>query len=210
MKTICFLLLIPVIAECQNSLKIEFVSGFETGWWVYNKGSTDDQVANNLGWDRTRHSIFLPAELSVFYKFDRYKVGGGVNYSMFFVYQMVSSQDTYANPKIYHVADNSVKFLKVNFLLEFDLIQKIRYIMSPLVKFGFFRIDTIHPEKENFGRKTFWTVGLTNEIRLSRFSLILRPVFDVLTILPRKEKARNEKHNVYSMGLSLGIRYSLR
>ena len=209
MKIIWIVLLLPIMAECQNSIKVEFVSGFETGWWVYNKGSTDSQTKNNLGWDRTRHSIFLPAELNIFYKLDRFKAGVGANYSVFFVYQMVSSKDTYSEPNIYHVAENSVKFLKMNLIAEFDLIQKISYSLSPLVKFGFFEIDTTHPEKENFGRKTFWTFGITNEINLSKLSLIVRPVYDVLTILPQEEKGKNEKHNIYSMGLNLGIRYSI-
>jgi hypothetical protein len=210
MRVVSFLLFLTVLAECQNSLNIEFVSGIETGWWVYSKGSTEMNIQNNLGWDRTRHNIFLPAELGVFYQVDRYSVGAGINYSVFFVYQMVSSNDTYSFPNIYRVADNSVKFLKMNLHAEFDLIQKIKYSLSPIVKFGFFHIDSTHPQKENFGRKTFWTFGITNEIKLSRISLIVRPVYNLLTILPHTEKVSNEKHNVYSMGLNLGIRYSIR
>ena len=98
----------------------------------------------------------------------------------------------------------------MNVLAEFDLIQQINYTLSPIVKFGFFRIDTTHPEKENFGAKTFWTFGLTNEIKLSKISLIVRPVYDVLTILPHEEKARNEKHNIYSLGINFGVRYLIR
>lgn len=210
MKTICFLLLLTVFAYSQNSLNVEFTSGIETGWWVYNKGSTDSHLANNLGWDRTRHSIFLPAELSVFYQSGRYGIGAGINYSVFFVYQMVRSTDTYFLPSIYRVSDNSVKFLKMNLLAEFGLIQKVSYSLSPIVKFGLFHIDSTHPRKENFGRKTFWTFGITSEIKMSKISLVVRPVYNVLTILPREEKEFNEKHNIYSMGLNFGIRYSIR
>lgn len=209
MKTICLLLLLPLFGFCQNSLNIEFVSGIETGWWVYDKGSAGEDIANNLGWDRTRHSIFLPAEFSVSFKIDRYRIGAGTNYSVFFVDQMVSSTDTYSFRNFYPVADNTVKFLKMNLLFEFDLVRKISFALSPIAEFGFFRISTTHPEKENFGSKTFWAFGLTNEIKLSKISLIVRPIYNVLTILPRMEKANNEKHHVYSVGIDLGIRYSI-
>jgi hypothetical protein len=212
MKTVCFLLILICSAICQDqhdSLIIEVMSGVESGWWVYNKGSTEEGVQNNLGRDRTGYRLFLPTELNIFYKMHRFKIGAGINHSWFFENTMFSSTDSYFYRDRYSVSKNAVKILKVNLAGEFDLIQKMKYALSPVIKFGIFQIDTTHPEKANFGMKTFWGFGITNQIKLSKFNLILRPVYYLLTIKPDVQKANHEQHNIYSLGLNIGLRYSL-
>lgn len=212
MKIICLLLIFLSSAISQNkhnSLIIDVVSGVESGWWVYNKGSTEEGGQNNLGRDRTRHRVFLPTEMSICYKIHRLKMGAGINHSWFFENTMLGSTDSYFFRYRYPVSENTIKILKMNLLGEFDLIQKNNYMLSPVIKFGIFKIDTNHPEKANFGTKTFWGFGITNQIKLSKFSLILRPVYYVLTIKPDVEKASHEQHHIYSIGVNIGLRYSI-
>ena len=212
MKIIWLLLIFFSSAICQsnhNSLIIDVVSGVESGWWVYNKGSTEESVSNNLGWDRTHHRVFLPLEIGIYYQIHRYKIGLGLNHSWFFENTMFSSKDSYFFPDRYPVSDNTIKILKLSLQGEFDLVQKQVFSLSPIIKFGFFKIDTNHPEKDNFGRKTSFAFGITNQIRLSKMDLILRPIFYLLTISPKVEKVYNEKHNIYSIGLNIGLRFPL-
>lgn len=211
MKIIYFLLILISGAVCQTNqnLQIEILSGVETGWWVYDKGSTEESTPNNLGWDRTRHRAFLPTEINAFYKIHRYKIGLGVNHSWFLENTMLSSSDTYFFPNRYPVSESTVKIFKLYFQSEIDLVQKPKYSLSPVIKFGFFNIDTNHPEKDNFGTKSFWGFGITNQIKLSKITLIVRPVLYWLTIQPKIEKVYHEKHNIYSIGLNVGLRFSL-
>lgn len=198
-----------MVCQANQNLIIEIFSGVETGWWVYNKGSTEEGIQNNLGWDRTRHRPFIPIELGIYYKINRIKIGVGVVHSWFFENAMLSSYDSYFFPNNYQISENSIKILQMNLQTEFDLVQKPNYSLSPLIKFGIFDIDTNHPQKDNFGTKTVFGFGITNQIKLSKATLLIRPIFHWFAIQPKVEKVFNEKHNIYSIGLNIGLRYSL-
>ena len=212
-STIFLILLIPSLTFCQtksNRLVLEYSTGVATGWWVYNKGTTDPGLFNTLGIDRTNHAVFFPIDFNVLYKFKKIKLGAGVNYSLFFASRMRSFEDSDNLFSRYKISDGTVKFKKLSLQTEFDFIEKGTYTLSPNVRFGIFKLDTIHPEKANFGRQTFWEFGISNEIRFSRFGLVLRPKYNASTIQPEAANNKNEKHNLYNFGLDLGIRYWIK
>jgi hypothetical protein len=127
----------------------------------------------------------------------------------FYENTMISSYDSYFFPNKYQISENNIKILKMNLQTEFTLVQKPNYSLGPLIKFGIFEIDTNHPRKDDFGTKTFFGFGITNQIKISKLTAIIRPVFYWFTIQPKVEIVFNEKHNIYSIGLNIGLRYSL-
>lgn len=206
---ICLLLLFPTLLYSQN-LAIEATTGVQTGWWVYDKGSTDLAFDNNLGWDRSHHAPFWPVGIGAFYRIGRFKLGAAIHYSRLFDKTMIGSRDSDVVRDRYPISDGAVKFVKYGLQTEFELIAKMRYTMAPLLRFGWFQIDTLHPEKDNFGRKTFWDFGLTNEIKFGKLGFIMRLIYSVLEIQPEQARNRNEHHDFYNFGLNLGVRYWLK
>ncbi len=198
MKSITFLiLLLPALAfgQMQNKrLVLEYSTGLATGWWVYNKGTSDSGRFNTFGIDRTNNSVFLPSEFNVLYRVKKIKFGAGLNYSFFFVSRMRGFEDSDNLFFRYEISDGSVRLKKFSLQTEFDVIRKGRYTLSPNVRFGIFKLNTLHPEKDNFGRQTFWEFGITNEVGFSRFGFVLRPKYNALTIQPKEAKNKDEKN----------------
>ncbi|MFQ5674331.1 MAG: hypothetical protein ACE5G1_00415 [bacterium] len=204
------LLLFPTLAFSQGKFLVEASSGVASGWWIYNRGSTDPDLFNNQGWDRTQHSFFLSFKFSLFYKINRFKIGVGAYRSLFLEDTMLAFEDSDDTFSRYGISNGSVQLSMFSLQTEFDLVQSGNYTLGPKVGFGFFEIDTTHPQKGNFGQQTFWEVGLTNEIRFSRFALVLRPQYEALIILPKEARFAHEKHTIYDFGLDIGIRYWLK
>ncbi|MDN5202646.1 hypothetical protein QQ008_14755 [Fulvivirgaceae bacterium BMA10] len=194
----------------NKKIALEISIGAEAGWWVYNKGTSDGGVKNDLGWDRSHHSLKVPMGLNVLYRIHRFKLGLGGSFAFLTDDDMIASDDTRPIRSKYKISNGVVTFFTYHVASEYDLLQMSHYTFAPHVKFGFFEIGTLHPEKNNFGNRTFWEVGITNEFRKDKFVLIFRPAYTAMTIVPREEKNDGERHNVYSTGLTFGIRYWLK
>ena len=63
--------------------------------------------------------------------------------------------------------------------------------------------------REHFGRKVFWAIGITNEIRLGAFGLVVRPQRTVGLMRNKEKQYRNEGHQIDSTELLLGLKYWL-
>lgn len=216
MKSAIFLwlLLLPlcVFAQANKSrIAVELSAGAEVGWWVYNKGTTDPSVSNNQGWDRTHLDLLSVYEANALYSLKKWTIGLGGNYTQLYTTRMVSSTHTSFDTDKYNIANGTVKYYKFHVLAEYRIAQKQRYSFSPQVKFGFFKLSTTHPEQPNFGRKLFYEVGFSNQILLfPRWVINIMPRYSVLAITPKTPTFKNEKHNVYSLGINAGLRYQLR
>ena len=92
---------------------------------------------------------------------------------------------------------------------EYEVVRKKNYTFSPNLKFGSFVIQSIHPDRENFGTKFYWEISLVNEISLSRIRLVIKPEFRSMMIKPKQRMNFNEQHEIKGFGISVGVRLPL-
>ena len=187
--------------EAKN-FQLEVYSSLASGWWIYTLG-------NGYGIDRTDFKPKMSFEAKALYKPNRLGFGLGIGYNLLFENSMDAFEDTRAVRSKYLIADDFVKFLTYSGFIEYTLHEGRKLLISPQLTGGGFALETIHPEKDNFN--TQWLdleFGVVNEIIWSsKWSLIVKPQYQVLGISVKQETHPGENHRIYSFGLGAGIRY---
>ena len=210
---ILFLLvwLIPSEAEAQalrNGFSFELAGGPEAGRWAYHRGLDEDGVP--LGFDRSFLSLLGSVEFGVFYHHRNLKTGIQANFRILFEDYLIRSQHTRFDFERYLVTDKkAVRLPSVNLVVAYSLVRYPKFIMRPQVSVGTFFLDTVHPDKENFGFHFVWSGGLENEWTKGRVSVLLQPHYTSYLIFPKENLLKGELNHIYSMGLKVGIRYWL-
>lgn len=189
----------------KYNLILEISSGVNAGWWIFNKGFLENQ----LGQDHTSLALFIPAQINILYKIDHLKIGTGLNYSFMFKTDMKKSSHSDTELSLYPIANKTVVLKKLALISEYDIYSSENYTMSPHLKFGWFDINTIHPDQLNFQDKIFWEFGITNQIKLESLSIIIRPVYNYANIKSHVNNIKNREHNFYNIGILIGMRYSI-
>ena len=188
-------------AQKTSNFQVEITSSLASGWWIYTLG-------DGYGIDRTDNEAKLSFDAKVLYKPNRFGVGLGVGYSLLFDNSMEAFEDTRAMRSKYSIAEDYVKFLSYYGISEYAIFSGEKAIISPQLMVGGFDLETIHPEKDNFDNQWILEFAVNNEIVTStRWSINLRPFYQVLGISVKQETLPGEKHRIYSFGLGAGIRY---
>ena len=165
---------------------------------------------NDLGWDRSHYQPKLSLGTGLSYRYSKITTTIFLNASLFIEDDMLEHEDFIPFRRKYTISDGAVSFLEYGLEVGYDLIARLNFKLSPSVGAGFFEIGTKHPEKDNFGSRHFWYIGIQNKIRKGKFTWILTPEYQEMTILPRKERNDNERHKIHSLGLNLGLRYWIK
>lgn len=208
----CFTLILTIIlntiANAQTSdksgnMEVGFSAGLASGWWIYSLG-------NGAGIDRTDNVPKIGFDGEVLFKPRRIGIGAGLGYSFLGDNTMEAFEDTRAQRSKYFIADKVVQFWTYYLFAEYDIYTNNKYILSPQVRAGGFSINTTHPEKDNFNSQLFLEFSALNQFYLSeqlRFSI--RPFYQVMMIPVKEKMLPGEKHRIFSLGLSLGLRYTI-
>lgn len=203
-----WMLLLPLGVAGQKphakKVLVELGSGIDLGEWLYFKGSINPQNFNDQGQDYTHYTAHVSLEMSILYCLGKWRLGGGISQSYFFENEMRSYQD-----QEYLIAKNSVKFFKYYSYLEYNLINRNKFTMSPQIRYGGFQVETIHPEKDNFGKKTFWEIGLMHTLQIQKLVFFMKPKYSSMKILPKDSIHDGERHKIYGVGLTAGVRIVL-
>lgn len=207
-RAIYLVLLIPFYAFPQKGFIIETSGGFGSGWWTYNKGVAQD--GEPLGWDHTSTRAFTNAGVDFIFKINTFSIGAGGEFSFFHTSSMLASDHSRRNYNKYPVAEKRVLFSKFCLIAEYAAWTGKNFSFSPQVKTGSFTVETIHPEKENFGFRMFFEAGAHNQFRLFReLYLIARPSVCVMTIRSNKNGRQGERHQVFNLNFDIGLRYAI-
>ena len=211
-KLFLILLILPFITHGKsgNQALIDITAGVGSGWWVFNKGSSDGTQDSHLGYDHTRAAGITSFETNIFYKRNRFKIGAGFEYAVLLEDKMRETEHRLGRSKEYFIADRFVRFYKFNLVSEYNLFEGRRYTLSPQIRLGSFMITTTHPAAANFGFRIHWSIGVNNQLTLTEnIFLLIRPFYNALTIWPKQELNQNERHHIYSFGLAAGFRFKL-
>ena len=197
------ILTLGATAQPSDKLHIGVSTGIAGGWWVYTLGT-------GSGIDRTDFKPKITFEGEVLYKLKRFSLGVGLGYSLLLVNTMDAFEDTRAQRRKYFIADKHVQLLQYYLQMEYALFPGSKYAFSPQVRIGGFSIDTTHPQNENFHHKIFFELSAVNEINLSeKLWFTIRPFYQAMMISVKEEQLPGEKHRIFSLGLSFGVRYGI-
>ena len=196
--------------EKKEKLAVSFISGFKTGWWIYHKGLSGSNGGDDMGWDRTHYEPKISFEGGVTYRYKKIISTVFVGASFYIENEMLEHEDFFPDRKKYAISEGAVDFLEYGLEVGYDLISGPKFQLSPNVGLGFFEIETSHPQKENFGSRYFWHLGVQSKIRKGNITWILAPQYQEMTIRPKEEIHKNEKHKIHSFGLNFGLRYWIK
>lgn len=205
--SIFLLLLINLSISGQSNtaseIQLGLSAGIASGWWIYTLGTGE-------GIDRTDNVPKISFEVVAIYKPNRLGFGGGLGYSFLTDNSMEAFEDTRAQRRKYAIADKSVRFYEYYIFTEYDVYSDSKFQLSPQLKLGSFGIDTIHPEKNNFKGKFLLELSTLCQFATSdRLIYTLRGFYQAMMISVDQPKFPGEKHRIFSLGLSFGLRYKL-
>ncbi|MEX0968060.1 MAG: hypothetical protein WD077_12530 [Bacteroidia bacterium] len=195
-------------AQPAEPFSIEVSGGMAAGWWLYNHGSSDQSLRNNLGWDETRLALFVPATASFLYRIGKFRTGIGASHTWFFIDEIRKTGD--APPKFLRdsLSRSAVKFLDIGIIAEYDLISKPGFVFGPHLAGGIFSIKTIYPGRNRFGNKFCWEIGLNAQFRIAPHLMFnLRPQYKTFIITPVESTVYHERHTISNFGANAGLRY---
>lgn len=196
-----------LIAQAQR-VALEVSPSGEMGWWIYDKGK-DGQ---HLGYDHTSLAFTGGLETRLLIRVgEKWMVGAEYAFRALVDHDMTRSESPRGNLLEYDIASgSSVNISRLGLEAEYRLMQRAGFAVSPYFKSGLFAIQTIHPEADNFGRKTWWEMGVNYQFSLGRgVSFLLKPRYNTMRIQPQVPKHPGEKHRLYGLGLGLGLRIFL-
>jgi hypothetical protein len=188
---------------------LELSAGVGAGWWVYNKGSVNPNNFNDLGQDQTHSTGVIDFNVGLLYQIKRWKAGIRLSHSLFLEDKMSASDDSEYYSHRYKIAENAVTFQKYALQLSFDVVDEPKIAIAPLVRLGTFDMQTLHPEKYNFGSRAFWEVGILNQIKFKKFIFLIQPQYTHLSILPKQAKHAGENHKIYHITIQTGVAWKI-
>ncbi len=196
-------------SECpdtsEKGLLIGVSTGIGAGWWIFRRGASNTGPA----WDRSDFSFSIPISVELLYRFSWGKMGLGYGRNWLLEDEMELFEDTFPVERVYKIADKAVTFKPVYIHLEPYLIKKSKFALSPSLKWGVFGIDTLHPDRDNFGRKHFWELGLNYEIHLSKLDVLFTPRYRTMVMHSKVERQPGERHFIFGIELAVGLRLAI-
>ncbi len=212
---IIFLLLMMLVTKGisqseDRKFAISVSTAVQQGVWVYDKGTTDKQVANNQGYDFSHYRANLSFSVGLTHSFGKLKLGPTYTRRYFLEDEIKKDSDKYFHKQRYEISDGAVIYNQYGLSLEYAVVDKKKFTLSPSFEFGMFGINTTHPEKSNFGRKTYFNIGVASIIHRNRHDWVFQPLYTEMTILPKVKKNKNEKNRITSMGMQVTYRYWLK
>ncbi|MCB9235388.1 MAG: hypothetical protein H6581_27280 [Bacteroidia bacterium] len=191
----------------KGKFAVDLQSGTQAGWWIFNQGSDDPKISNNQGWDRTHLANIWHEELNLRYRLGRLQLGAGVAFLDLRDRIMVDSEDQSWSRDRYAIADVSLKGIFYSAIVGWELVSNPRYSFVPELKTGTFYLDQISPEKPWMKGNFHWEAGLSNEFRLGRLGLLLKPVYTSGTTFHKKPGFYHQRSTLVGFGITGGIRF---
>jgi len=196
---------IPYIHSQGIKLGVNLSTGLGAGWWVYNKGFSQDGWHN--GYDRTHLAFSLPIEAELQAKHDRWEILLGAGMRRLVDNVMIGSDHQRTNRSRYLVSEETfLRFRHIHLGLGYTLIQRPSYHLIPSVRLGTFWFQHTHPAAANMGRRLSMDIGIAQRWRLSnRWNLIAEGRYSDWRIWGNSQALRSEQHHIYTIDLRMGF-----
>ncbi|MFT6814768.1 MAG: hypothetical protein ACJAZ3_000661 [Sphingobacteriales bacterium] len=179
-------------------------SSADIGWWIYNNGLENGQAK---GYDRshvhlgTNHGIIFKSSL----KKIQIHVKGGVH--ILYDDVIYAFDHSEYNSNVFRIREKD-KLLYIGYLnlgVGYPFFNKKNYKLSLQGEIGSFKINTIHPAKENFGRKLNYTISTPIEFFKNSYVLQLEPMIYNYNIQTINTGNTGAHHSIYGVGVNFGL-----
>lgn len=200
------LLLFSSFVHAQKHFAIDLGGGIGAGWWIHNYGSTSLDTANNRGWARSRLEVTQSVQGSILYRMGKWKMGASAGFHTMLDNYLDGNNHRYNLRDRIQIGENYVHFWNYALIGEYSLFQNERLeLLTIHVQIGTFHSDTVHPDKERFGRQLWTVLGFKNTIRLKYFDIYINGRYRNASIIPNDDLYFNERHDIVTIGGDLGI-----
>lgn len=134
-------------------------SGIGVGWMIYHNGLSTDGLNQSLGYDRTYVSLLFPVEAEILWKSGRLELGAGAMRTIMYDDFMIGTTDRRGDKNRYRVApaDQNLLYEGVWLSGAWILNPTNRIHISPGLRIGTFRSNTIHPAWNLLGTAWLFT-----------------------------------------------------
>ena len=207
LKIILFLLAVSTHVQAQNSFAIDVHTGISAGWWMHNYGSTSPDTVNNRGWARSRFRPIVGVQSDFLYKKDKWKIGIGLGYHWMFDAHINGNNHRATFAERIRIGPNKkTHFWNYSLIGEYSLFENNKLELFTLhVEIGTFGSNTVHPDKERFGRQLWTVFGVKNAIRLKYFDINVIGKYRNASIQMNDDLYYNEEHDIVGIGVDLGV-----
>lgn len=208
---LCFSLLFSwqILAQSQNNWFLEVNTGFQAGWWMYNHGTSNQNVFANQGLDYSHFSSFLPFGLALGKKLGKTKIALGAAYTIYFDDELRRHTNTPSILATYKIADGFPKLVHAFFQIDRTLLQRKNFTVGPFLKAGWFKLLADPPRAWRFGFSYFWQAGLQGSFKLKKGQIFLRPSFQENYIKINEPDLEDARNKIFSLGVELGYHLDL-
>ena len=206
MKVLIPLLLLLPLPLLSQSWFVEPGGAFRSGIWQYNLGENSQGVYAGEGLDYSHFSPSLEGYLQGGYQSEAFSVCLGLAYTVFFDNELRVNQNKGGRSSIYAISDGFIQFFHWYGRGEWHAVRRKGLRLGPSLRAGFFTPVTHFPEQAGLQRRRFIEGGLTCLARLGKPWLTINPAYQWNRITG---KGTDASHDIFSMGLLVGLRYEL-
>ncbi|MCB0579635.1 MAG: hypothetical protein KDD10_10050 [Phaeodactylibacter sp.] len=207
MKLLTALWCLLPLALAAQSWFAEPGIAFRSGIWQYNLGEDNQGRYAGEGLHYSHFSPFLGSYLQGGYEGERFTLGMGLAYTVFFDKELRVNQNRQNGTYLYAISESFIQLFHWYGYGEWHAVRKNGFRLGPCLRAGFFTPTTSFPQQEELQRRRFIEGGLSCLARIGRPWLVVSPAYQWNVISGRETDAR---HDIFSMGLSVGLRYGLQ
>lgn len=176
-------------------------------WWIHHKGSEQPGVYNTRGYERTHQKAMPGVTVSARYHYLRWSVGATYRHQYLLqddIRGNFDGDDTYER---YPIAEGeAVLFGQCGGVVQYAFYQKAHLALQAVGELGGFYTNTVHYDRERFGRQWYWRTALEAQWSLSA-QWYAEGGFGYTTrrILPNDDAYYHEKHDIHGLGFTVGV-----
>ncbi len=172
-------------------------------WWRYNRG-------DGLGWDRTDNIRVPIVAAGLYLETEKWRIYSGISREWWSEERLELFEDNTRRQRRLTISDRSFPITDIELKLTHYLVATPKYKFGLGIGVGTFFLDTELELQDNFGTQWMWSADVINQFYFKkRWAWLLGINYEKKIILPEIEQAPNERHELFSYGLWLGLNYRL-
>ena len=190
-------------AQSKPEVGLNVQLGNNLTWWRYNRGV-------GLGWDRTDNIRVPIVTAGAYLETEKWRIYAGLSREWWSEERLELFEDNTRRQRRLTISDRSFPITDIEIKVAHYLVSNDKYKFGLGMGVGTFFLDTELELQDNFGTQWMWSADVINQFRFKkRWAWLLGINYEKKIILPDIEQAPNERHELFSYGLWLGLNYRL-
>ncbi len=172
-------------------------------WWRYHRGV-------GLGWDRTDNIRVPIVATGVYLEAQKWRIYAGLSREWWSERRLELFEDNTRRQRRVTISDSNFPITDLEIKLTHYLVATKKYKFGIGMGVGTFFLNTDLELQDNFGTQWMWSADIINQVRFKkRWEWLLGINYEKKIILPKVAQVPDERHELFSYGLWLGLNYRL-